>query len=448
MRNTLLTLGMLAGLLWAARADAQPLTMAADRVANEPAATLLLPYFEVELPKKIGGKSSGMNTIFTINNASATAVLAHVTIWSDLAVPITVFNIYLTGYDSQTIDMFQVLNGHVPRTASAGQDPTDTSNPNDGISNKGMLSQDINFASCTGQLPYPDPLPTETISFLREALTGSAVALTGGKCMGRALGDKKPTARGYVTVDTVNNCTLRFPDDPGYFINGGAGDATTQNVLWGDYVYVNKSKKVARGDALVHIQASATDPETSIPGEYTFYDRYVASTAADNRQPLSTLFAGRFVNVPKHPHFPSGTSVIAWRDSKRSIAGDAFTCGTTPSPYPLAQQGIVVFDEQENPEIPTQPPIPPFFDTEIRPFPAAAQIAKIGSSTFPVTTPSGWIYFNMNTTVAGSSVPVEDPSAAQATLTMVLESKGRYSASYRAATLDSAANPSHLTPGF
>lgn len=433
MRNALLITGCLLALALPRAAEAQ-LTMAANRVANEPAATLLLPYFEVELPKKIGGKSSGMNTIFSVNNASATAVLAHVTIWSDLSVPITNFNIYLTGYDTQTVDMLQVLNGHLPRTASAGQDPGDV------ISNKGDESQDINFASCNGQLPYPDPLPTETITFLRETLTGSPVGLTGGTCAGRKLPDKKPTARGYVTVDTVNHCTLQFPSEPGYF----PGTATNQNVLWGDYFYINKSKKVGRGDALIHIQASATDPETSVPGEYTFYDRYVFSTAADNRQPLSTSFAGRFVNVPKHPVFPTGTSVIAWRDTKRSQT--FFNCATTPTPFPLSQEGIVVFDEQENPEIPQRPPIPPFFDTEIAPFPAAAQITKIGGPDFPVTSPSGWVFFNLNTST-GVATPAEDPAAAQATVSMVLESKGKYSASYRAITLDSATNVLHFTPG-
>lgn len=437
MRNVLVTMGCLLALALPRAAEAQ-LTMAANRVANEPAATLLLPYFEVELPKKIGGKSSGINTIFSINNASATAVLAHVTIWSDLAVPITNFNVYLTGYDTQTVDMFQVLNGHLPRTASAGQDPGDL------ISNRGEESQDINFASCSGQLPYPDPLPTETISFLRETLTGNPAQLTGGLCAGRKLPDKKPTARGYVTVDVVNHCTLRFPSEPGYFIAGGLGDATNQNVLWGDYFYINKSKKIGRGDALIHIQASATDPETSVPGEYTFYDRYVASTAADGRQPLATSFAGRFVNVPKHPVFPTGTSIIAWRDTKRSQP--FFNCATTPTPFPLSQEGIVVFDEQENPEIPQRAPIPPFFDTEIIPFPAAAQITKVGGPDFPVTSPSGWLYLNLNTATV-NPVPAEDPAAAQATVSIVLESKGKYSASYRAITLDSATDALHYTPG-
>src|ERR1700712_3216344 len=101
-----------------------------------PAATLLLPYFEVDLKNP-----NGLTTLFSVNNASATAVLAHVTVWSDLSVPVLDFNIYLTGYDVQTINLRDILvNGVLPQTASAGQDPTDT------ISKKGPKSQDINFA--------------------------------------------------------------------------------------------------------------------------------------------------------------------------------------------------------------------------------------------------------------------------------------------------------------
>jgi hypothetical protein len=432
MRKVLLAVGLMAGLACArGTAQAQFTTTAPARIANEPAATLLLPYFEVELPGKPGGKSKGITTLFSVNNASASAVLAHVTVWSDLAVPVTNFNIYLTGYDVQTIDMSDVLNGKLPKTASAGQDPSDA------ISPKGPLSQDINFASCFGQLPYPDVLPIESIDHLRASLTGKPSALFGGLCAGRNLGEKKPLARGFVTIDTVNNCTLRFPTDPGYFSN----DITFQNVMWGDYVYLNKSKKVARGDALIHIQASLSDPLTTNAGEYTFYQQFVQNTSIDHRQPLSTTFAGRFINVPKHPVFPTGTSVIVWRDAKKAQA--PFTCGTTPFPYPLNQEQIVVFDEQENPEVPVTPPIPPFPSTGITPFTAAAQIVKVGGPAFPVATQSGWIYMNLNTTVAGVNAPAVDPAAAQAAVTMVLESKGKYSASYRAATFDSATDVLH-----
>src|SRR5262245_56520181 len=118
--NKLVVLGLaLAALMFAGTSPASAATTM-DAVADQPGATLLLPYFAVDL-----AKPAGLNTIFTINNASATAVLAHVTIWSDLSVPVFAFNVYLTGYDSQTVNMRNVIAGSLPRTASAGQDPGD-----------------------------------------------------------------------------------------------------------------------------------------------------------------------------------------------------------------------------------------------------------------------------------------------------------------------------------
>src|SRR3954467_6543090 len=117
---------------------ARAIRCTADEV---PAATLLLPYFEVDL-----GNTGGNTTLFSVNNAAATAVLAHVVVWSDLSVPVLDFNLYLTGYDVQTISLRDLLTGWMPQTASAGQDPNDT------ISPQGVFSQDINFASCNGLL--------------------------------------------------------------------------------------------------------------------------------------------------------------------------------------------------------------------------------------------------------------------------------------------------------
>src|SRR4051794_13704086 len=118
-----------------------------------PAATLLLPYFEVDL-----NNPNALTTLVSVNNSSNVAVLAHVTIWSDLSVPVLAFNIYLTGYDVQTINLRDILiNGILPQTASSGQDPNDT------ISPKGPKSQDTNFASCTDKLPLPGPLPPSFI---------------------------------------------------------------------------------------------------------------------------------------------------------------------------------------------------------------------------------------------------------------------------------------------
>ncbi|HXO22611.1 MAG TPA: hypothetical protein VOA87_22035, partial [Thermoanaerobaculia bacterium] len=46
-------------------------------IDDVPAATLLLPYFEVDL-----ANGNGITTLFSVNNASATAILAHVVVWS------------------------------------------------------------------------------------------------------------------------------------------------------------------------------------------------------------------------------------------------------------------------------------------------------------------------------------------------------------------------------
>src|SRR6202045_4136253 len=149
-----------------------------------PAATLLLPYFEVDL-----NNPNGLTTLFSVNNASATAALVHVVIWSDLSVPVLDFNIYLTGYDVQSVNLRDIIvAGNIPQTASAGQDPGDK------ISPKGLFSQDINFASCTGKLP-PPPLPSFFTAHLQAALTGKPSAILKGNCAGQALGDN--IARGY-----------------------------------------------------------------------------------------------------------------------------------------------------------------------------------------------------------------------------------------------------------
>jgi hypothetical protein len=424
MKKTALSLALLGLLALGGQAVAVICT-----IDDVPAATLLLPYFEVDL-----GNPNGITTLFSVNNASATAALAHVVVYSDLSVPVLDFNIYLTGYDVQTINLRDILvNGTLPQTASAGQDPKDA------ISPKGDFSQDINFASCTGQLPPPG-LPANFLQHLQLSLTGKASPLLNGLCAGRNLGDN--IARGYVTVDTVNNCTLRLPSDPAYF----STDITFQNILWGDYFYVNTGENFAQGETLVHSEASLTNPETTVPGQYTFYGRYVGWNASDHREPLSTNFAGRFVSGGA---FSGGTSYVVWRDSKTNQ--NAFTCPATtgrPSWFPLGQEGIVIFDEQENPDTPSSFPFspqPP--QSGIIPFPAEAQRTRIGGPEFPVPFDFGWLYLNLNTTITGNSNPPEDPAAAQAWVTVVMDAQGRFSVGFDAIQLDSACTANHSQPG-
>jgi hypothetical protein len=416
-------------------------------IDDVPAATLLLPYFEVDLDNV-----NGVQTLFSINNASDEAILAHVVVWSDLSVPVLDFNIYLTGYDVVTINLRDILvNGTLPRTADLARDPGDT------ISNQGLFSADVTFPSCAGFLP-PPTLPADFTQHLQNSLTGQAsnILLVGGNpgCAGQRLNDR--IARGYITVDAVNACNLDFPFTPGYFVNGGLGTAINENVLWGDYFYVNSGQNFAQGETLVHIEAAPgtgvnavwgnypITAEVGTPGQYTFYGRYVAWSAADNREPLSTNFAVRFINGGI---FSGGTSILSWRDSK--VNQGAFTCpataGVRPAWYPLGQEQIVIFDEEENPETPSTLPVsPPRPGTSLIPFPAEANRTRVDGPSLPVTPSFGWLYLNLNQSnaVAGANPP-EDPLAAQAWVTAVMDAEGRFSVGFDAIQLDSATRANH-----
>src|SRR3954454_11662111 len=142
----LLTLPVLAGSL--------PLTAKTCAVDAVPAAALLLPYFEVDLTKP-----GGRTTLLAINNASDRAPLAHVVLWTDLGVPTLAFDVYLTGYDIQTLNLRDLFAGLLPGTADSARDPGDRLSP------KGDFSEDTTFAGCAGLLP-PAPLSAALVEHL------------------------------------------------------------------------------------------------------------------------------------------------------------------------------------------------------------------------------------------------------------------------------------------
>jgi hypothetical protein len=439
------TLGlMLVGLL----ALAPPAAAVICTIDAVPAATLLLPYFEVDL-----NNPNGLTTLFSVNNASAVEVLVHVVVWSDLSVPVLDFNIYLTGYDVQSVNLRDIIiNGNMPQTATDVQDPAKTISP---VGQFSMESTILNEVSCNGVLP-PPALPSSFTAHLQAALTGKPSAILAGNCAGQLIGDN--IARGYITMDTVNNCTLRFPGDAGYFTAGGFGDATSQNVLWGDWLIVNSVQNFAEGGDMVHIEAAPgigisglipADPATTTAGRYTFYGRYDNFTAVDNREPLASSFAARYLNGGP---FSGGTSLLCWRDSK--VNQGPFTCPATPGArppwYPLGQDAVVIFDEQEHPVVPQSFPFSPQPPTgSLTPCPAETQRVQVNGPALPVPFSFGWLFMNMNTTVnQAPTVPPVDPSAAQAWIIYTLASNGHFAVGIDAVRLDSACASSHFNPSL
>jgi hypothetical protein len=400
-----------------------------------PAATLLLPYFEVDISDLTN--QNLVTTLFSINNASATAALGHVTMWTNWSQPTIDFDVYLTGYDVITVNLRDVFNGNLPRTASAGQDPTDT------ISPQGPISQDINFASCNQFFPFNNPVVTgNNLERLRDGHTGDPITSLGGRCLGGDLGDS--VARGYITVDTVNQCNTAFPPDPGYFIDGGAGIATNQNILWGDYFIIDPANNFAFGDNLVHVEADGLFNAASTVTGYTFYGRYVFPTGGDNREPLGTTWAMRYLNGGV---FDGGTDVIAWRDSTaNNQPGNGFVCGVGPNWFPLNEIEVAAFDEAEDVvEIcfsrgggVISPPDP---DNDPACFPYETGRYEWGAGDLAVPFDFGWAYLNLN-------LPLDAPTGdrdfgttgeiAQSYVTVNHSADGRFQVGLQAIELTSA----------
>jgi hypothetical protein len=158
-------------------------------------------------------------------------------------------------------------------------------------------------------------------------------------------------------------------------------------------------------------------------------------TAADNREPLATNFAVRYTDDEP---FDEGTRLIVWRDSK--VVQGSFACDTRPAWFPLGHEGIVAFDEQENPAALAE---------ASRPFPAETQRVKVGSKQLPVAFDKGWLFLNLNTTEPTGDFPPEDPQAAQAWVSVEHYGGKKYwgspySVGYRAIQLDSATEASHV----
>jgi hypothetical protein len=272
----------------------------------------------------------------------------------------------------------------------------------------------------------------------------------GNRCSGFDFPDT--IARGYVTVDTTTQCSLDFPSSPGYF----TGVASFQNVLWGDYFYVNSAENFAQGETLVHIEActpgngyrgyvgtgtSGVNTCPFIAGDYTFYGRYVAGLGTDQREALSTMFAFRYLNGGA---FTGGTSAIVWRDSKTLPTGATgpFSCSADgPAWFPLGQADVVAFDEQENPEdlcFQGDNISPPIGGSDVC-FPLESQKVSLqgGNIAGDDPTPSasfGWMFLNLNTTVVGG---IFNPTA-QAWVTTVMDANGRFSVGFDAMQLDQA----------
>jgi hypothetical protein len=361
---------------------------------NVPGATLLLPYFEIDA----NGPHAG-TLLFTVHNVDSHPHIAHVTLWTDVGIPTFSFDVYLAGKGQVEIDLRTVLAGIVPHTSQT-------------LANEGAQSSpNTSFPGCDTRLPTPR-LSEANVQALRAAHAGLQSGLWGGLCGAYDYGDQK--ARGYVTIDVVNQCSTSFPgapssgSTPAYFVSGGNGIASNDNVLWGDYRIVDDAENQAYAALLVSIEA-----DEAIQSGYTFYGRLVHGDASDNRERLPDAWDAR--------HAAGGAFQEAylqiWRDAG---AVAPWTCGgTVPG---ISHRQIWAFDEEENPAcLSDEDPS----DGTVTLVPRAASRIQVGAAGgFPVLSPFGFISLDLRLG-AGTADPLFG-GANQSHVSTVHKANGRF----------------------
>jgi hypothetical protein len=386
-----------------------------------PAATLLLPYFEVDL-------DGSLTTLLSVGSATAQATLSRVTVWSDLGVPVLWFDVYLTGWDVETINLRDILAGELPQTAPDSADPADR------ISPQGSLSFDTDFPGCAETMP-PPPLGPDLAGHLQAALTGQPSPLEPGTCYGADYGDGR--ARGWLTVDVVERCGTHPPG----LVSSAIGlppevHFGMDNVLWGDFLLVDPAENRASAASLVRLEAA---PELFGDGARTFYFGKTGNTA-DAREPLPTVWATRFLDDPDLSG-GTATSLLAWRDPGEAMA--AYDCSQplqTAYPWLLSGHEPAAFDEEENPDFCTRFPgtRPPEECDEPPSFAFHAARVEVGSPELPMPFVAGWIWADLSVE--------EGPT--QGWLGALMGADGRYTVTVEATPLDDPCAPGALEPPY
>jgi len=266
MKKTLLACLAIAAVL----AIASPAGAVTCTVDQRPAATLLVPYFQVSYNPGGDLNPTGplaRDTIVTIANASSAPMVAHVNIFSRESVLVLDFNIALTGFDVQAMRMSDVLSGILPASGDT-----------------------IGFDVCqrAGGSVYPGadgflrvfPLAPATPQDNILATTDYPVPAFGpgfglvDSLRANCDGDSDLNAIGYIVIDHANYCNLSNPSDSAYYTNDAIG---MENNLWGEIIFTSGEGIPTYAMSTVNIEADDSfglnGLSTSIPVR-TFYAIY------------------------------------------------------------------------------------------------------------------------------------------------------------------------------
>lgn len=388
-------------------------------MGNNPAATLLVPYFEVDSANNLG-----LDTLCGIVNVAGHYVVAHVVVWNVDSWAVFDFNIVLTPYDLVTFSMRDILvNGNLPNNCCVssssrfrtvyvdcngdGQYFGQAWTLNDGLFSAGGYNMDI---ACYGPL---------------SGLSNIQCKLSVGSYDGW-----NANYVGYLTIDNTLTCNGGMPDyNPlRYFSinyidtnNDAAADhgvLENSNDLIGDIIFYDYANSQSDGMPMVHIEAFGENNllaghawgmdafDFQGLGINTFWNKYEMFWAGippyDCRENLPLRWAFRYIG---NEAFDGGTWVDVWRSHYPGwdhwyIPGGGCDWGGTiglaytllydyvHGLYHLHPPALICYDEQEESVSgggPSPPPTSTFDELYLE-----SQRVIVESPTWPLPAESGW----------------------------------------------------------
>lgn len=403
-----------------------------------PAASLLFPFVAYDYD----GGFSGDTTIFSITNVSAEAQIVHITLWTDYSVPVLDFNLLLTGYDVQRINIRDILaNGQLPVTL------LEHHNTGEGVFDNGPVSSQNNINdNWVGDAPWALDEPEETLDLGSDRCSTSSQAYPGlyadqpispfylqlFKASLQAsqtgtwfhsddcqrdfpdrytlqpaawmyLRDETDPTWMYITADVVQTCNLTFPDNPSYWIPyTEQGEARYDNVLIGDVTWLSNTDRLSEMNNAVHIEAdldlgrvATINPETDLP--ISFYGRYAnfPTLRSDYREPLPTAWAFRYqgYNVDG-----LDTLIRAWKGGTnlKTIYDLYFEPDTGPTTFVASNCNAYTYyawDEEENVLVTTTLPWSGGDSSSVVPNLLPLETQEVSIDQFDLVDDFGWLLF-------------------------------------------------------
>ncbi len=247
MKKTLMTcLAIVA--VFAIASSAAAVTCTIDQ---RPAATLLVPYFQVSIDGDGNVVRTGpdaLDTIVTIMNASSAPMIAHVNLYDRYSVLQLDFNVALTGWDVQPMRISDIIEGFLPNTLNFdGKDACQRNSSADVYPDSNGFIRVRPLAPATGQ-----DNTQATTDYTGVYNLGGLIEDLQYNC---STDDLDSEAIGYIVIDHANYCNLSDPTDPNYFYNDAIG---MENNLWGEIIFTSGDGLPTYGLSTVNLEAAET----------------------------------------------------------------------------------------------------------------------------------------------------------------------------------------------